>query len=80
MSNFNALKNEIQSELRHIGDRLEYIRQKITENAKSADNPIGLLPRAEENYLKTIEFELEPLRDMVEEDVAHWDQNLEAAR
>ena len=25
-------------------------------------------------------FDLEPLRDMVEEDVAHWDQNLEAAR
>ena len=80
MDGITSLRDGIHHELDQISERLSTIRETIGTNVKSDENPTGLFLGVHQEYLKTIEFNLEPLKELVEVDVAHWTANLETAR
>ena len=77
---FNLLKGEIYAELLAVHEGLGRVKQKVSANVKSPQNPNGLLTRQEQAYndcleLKKCEFEV-----LLQEDQAFWTENLDEAK
>lgn len=77
LDGFNTLKRKIIDEVNYINFKAGELKERIKASIIVDEN--GLLPRKAAAYLETLDFNLTPLKKMVEEDKTYWDKKLESA-
>lgn len=80
VQNFKTLKVDIESGVALIQERIDSVKKQITDNLQTDQNADGLLTQKSSSYLSCFELDLFHLKDALESDEIHWNQQLSQAQ
>ena len=77
---FNFLRFEMNAELQTIHAGIGRVKEKVSANLKSEENPTGLLTHNERAYIECLELKKCEFEVLLQQDLAYWTENFDKAR